>query len=132
MVLTSISDSIDGLQCSLACSSRDVLSLTAMTPSSTLFSPSPWYRSTWIALLFTYLPVSCTSWFELASGMFKHNYIYKIETNKVKKKRGYLMRQDNAIDTFSIKLSFSSIGQEKSKLQKQISKLLILIAIASS
>ena len=29
--------------------------------------------------------------------------------------------------TFSIKLSFSSIGQENPRLQKQISKLLILI-----
>ena len=40
------------------------------------------------------------------------------------------MRQDNTIHTFSIKLSFSSIGQDKSKLQKQISKLLILIEMA--
>ena len=37
---------------------------------------------------------------------------------------GYLMRQDNTIYTFSIKLSFSSIGQDKWKLQKQISKIL--------
>ena len=32
------------------------------------------------------------------------------------------MRQDNTIYTFSIKLSFSSIGQDKSKLQKQIER----------
>ena len=32
---------------------------------------------------------------------------------------------------FSIKLSFSNIGQEKSKLQKQISYLLILIEMAA-
>ena len=32
---------------------------------------------------------------------------------------------------FSIKLSFSSIGQDKSKLQKQISKLFILIEMAA-
>ena len=45
----------------------------------------------------------------------------------------YLMRKDNTIYIFSIKLSFySSIGQEKSKLQKQLSKLLILIATAAS
>ena len=36
------------------------------------------------------------------------------------------MRQDNAIYTFSIKLSFPSKGQNKSKLQKQISNILIL------
>ena len=41
------------------------------------------------------------------------------------------MRQDNTIYKYSIKLSFSSVGQEKSKLQKQISKLLILIATAA-
>ena len=49
-----------------------------------------------------------------------------IETNKVKKEH-YLIRQDK----FSIKLSFSSIGQDKSKLQKQISKILILIETAA-
>ena len=38
------------------------------------------------------------------------------KTNKVKKEC-YLIRQDNTIYTFSIKLSFSSIGQDKSKLQ---------------
>ena len=41
------------------------------------------------------------------------------------------MRQDNTIYTFSINIYFSSIGQDNSKLQKQISKLLILIAMAS-
>ena len=35
------------------------------------------------------------------------------------------MGQDNAIYKCSIKLSFSNKGQDKSKLQKQISKLLI-------
>ena len=35
------------------------------------------------------------------------------ETNKVKKEH-YLMRQNNTIYKFSIKLSFSSIGQDKS------------------
>ena len=38
------------------------------------------------------------------------------------KKECYLMRQDNTVYKFSIKLSFSSIGQDRSKLQKQISK----------
>ena len=38
----------------------------------------------------------------------------------------YLVRQDNTIYIFSIKFNFSSIGQNKSKLQKQIRKLLIL------
>ena len=37
------------------------------------------------------------------------------------------MRQDNTVYKVLIKLSLSSIGQDKSKLQKQISKLLILI-----
>ena len=36
------------------------------------------------------------------------------------------MRQDNTIYKVSINVSFSSIGQDKSKLQKQISTLLIL------
>ena len=54
-----------------------------------------------------------------------------LETNKVRKEC-YLMRQDNMIYTFSINISFSSIGQDKSKLQKQISKLLILIATATN
>ena len=43
----------------------------------------------------------------------------------------YVMRQDNTIYKFSIKLSFSNIGQDKSELQKQISKLFILIAMAT-
>ena len=47
------------------------------------------------------------------------------------KKECYLIRQDNTIYTFSITLYFSSIGQDKSKLQKQISKLLILIETAA-
>ena len=41
----------------------------------------------------------------------------------------YLMKQDNTIYIFFDKLAFSSIGQGKSKLQKQISKPLILIEI---
>ena len=49
----------------------------------------------------------------------------KIKRNKVKKER-YLMRQDSAIYTFSINLSFSSIGQDKSKLQKEIKCLSLL------
>ena len=53
-----------------------------------------------------------------------NNYqvIQKIKTNKVKKEH-YLMRQYNTIYTFLI-----NIGQDKSKLQKEISKLLILNA----
>ena len=47
------------------------------------------------------------------------------------KNEHYLIRQDNTIYTFSIKLSFSSIGQDKSKLQKQINKLLIWIETAA-
>ena len=44
------------------------------------------------------------------------------------------MRQDNTIYTFSIELSILNrpIRQEKSKLQKQISKLLILIEMTAS
>ena len=41
-----------------------------------------------------------------------------IETNKVKKEC-YLMKQDNIKYKFSINISFSSIGHDKSKLQKQ-------------
>ena len=51
--------------------------------------------------------------------------------NKVKKER-YLMRQDNTIYNFLIKKTISSIGQDNSKLQKQINKLLILIETAAS
>ena len=53
-----------------------------------------------------------------------------IETNKVKKER-YLMRQANTRLKFSINISFLSIGQNKSKLQKLKSKSLILIAMAA-
>ena len=53
-----------------------------------------------------------------------------IETNNVKKE-DYLIRQDNTIYTFLIEISLSSIGQEKSKLQKQVSKLLILFEMAA-
>ena len=41
------------------------------------------------------------------------------------------MGQDNAIYTFFIKLSFSSKGQKKTKLQKQISKILISTVMAA-
>ena len=57
--------------------------------------------------------------------------MFIIETNKVKKKEHYLITQDNTIYTFLIKLSFSTIGQDNSKLQKQISKLLILTEMAA-
>ena len=54
------------------------------------------------------------------------------ETKKVKKKQEhYLIRQDKTIYKLSIKLSLSSIGQDKSKLQRQISKLLILMKMAA-
>ena len=41
-------------------------------------------------------------------------------------KNNVLKTQDNTIYTFSINISFSSIGQDKVKLQKQRSKLLQL------
>ena len=47
------------------------------------------------------------------------------------KKERYLIRQNNTTYTFSRMFSFSSIGQDKSKLQKQISKLLILTETAA-
>ena len=53
-------------------------------------------------------------------------YTDTIETIKKVKKECYLIRQDNTAYTCLIKLSFSSIGQDKSKLQKPINKLLIL------
>ena len=60
--------------------------------------------------------------------MYKAVYLVLFNQNKQGfKKERCLIRQDNTIYTFSIKLSFSSIGQDKSKLQKQINKLLILI-----
>ena len=43
----------------------------------------------------------------------------------------YLIRQGNTIYKFWIQFSFLSIGREKWKLQKQISKLLILIETAA-
>ena len=46
------------------------------------------------------------------------------------KKEHYLMRREHNVQIFD-KLSFSNIGQDKSKLQKQISKLLILIAMVT-
>ena len=54
-----------------------------------------------------------------------------IEPNKVTKEH-YLTRQDNIIYKFSINKYFSSTGQDKSKLQKHICKLLILTATAVS
>ena len=41
------------------------------------------------------------------------------------KKECYLMRQDNTIYTFSIKVYFSNKEQNKSQLQKQISNIFI-------
>ena len=64
------------------------------------------------------------------------NIIYKFSikiyfwSNKVKKER-YIIREDNTIYKYSIKFSFSSIDQHKSKLQKQISRLLILSEMAA-
>ena len=43
----------------------------------------------------------------------------------------YFRSQDNTIYKLSINISFLNIGQDKSKLQKQISKLLILTATYS-
>ena len=42
----------------------------------------------------------------------------------------YLIRHGNTRDKCLIKLSFSSIGQDKSKLQKQIRKLFIIFEMA--
>ena len=61
----------------------------------------------------------------ISTNSIKQKWVNNIEINKVKKER-YLIRQHNKIYKFSIKLYFLSIGQEKSKLQKQICKLLIL------
>ena len=51
-----------------------------------------------------------------------------IKTKKVQNEH-YFIRQDNTIYKCMVKLSFSSIGQDKSKLQKQISMLFILIEV---
>ena len=68
-----------------------------------------------------------------------HKHIYLILDIARLKKERYLIRQDNIIHKFSMKLSFSSIGQEISKHQKQeiskqqkeIGKLLILTKMAA-
>ena len=60
-------------------------------------------------------------------GVGRPGTCHTFEANKVKKER-YSLIQNNTLYTFSIKFSFSSIEQ-KSKLQKQISKLLILIEV---
>ena len=59
------------------------------------------------------------------------NRLICLKQTRLGKKERYLKRQDNTIYKFSIKLSFSSIGQNKSKLQNQISKLLILTETAA-
>ena len=59
-----------------------------------------------------------------------NKYMYKIETNMVKKRMLFDKTRQYNIQ-ISIKLSFSSIGQENSKLLKQISKVLILIELAA-
>ena len=46
-------------------------------------------------------------------------------------KNTYLIRQDNTIYKHFIKLFFLSVGQDTSKLQKQISKLHILNEMAA-
>ena len=46
----------------------------------------------------------------------KRGNFVSTKTNKVKNEF-YLMRQDNSIYKFSINIYFSSIGQDKSKLQ---------------
>ena len=63
------------------------------------------------------------------SPLVLHNVCKLIYRNKVLRKR-YLIREDNIIYTFLIKLSFSSIGQVNSKLQNQVIKLLILTETA--
>ena len=39
--------------------------------------------------------------------------LQRLKQTRLKKKDCYLIRQDNTINTFSMKLCFSSIGQEK-------------------
>ena len=57
--------------------------------------------------------------------MTKVNFILFNRMKQIRlKNKCYLVRQDNTIHTFSIVLSFSSIGQDKSKLlQKHIIEL---------
>ena len=57
------------------------------------------------------------AWLSQKAQSFLDQLHNKIETNKVKKKPHYLIIQDNT----------TSIGQDKSKVQKHLSKLLILI-----
>ena len=71
----------------------------------------------------------CSYFLNAAQLCVAHLSLIKIEINNVKKER-YLISQDNTIYKYSIKKKNSSIGQDKSKLQKQISILLILIATA--
>ena len=55
---------------------------------------------------------------------------YKSKQTRLKKEC-YLMRKDNTVCQFLIKIYFLSIGQDKSELQKPISELLILVATAA-
>ena len=78
------------------------------------------YMSCWL-LIMDFSTVMQWRLFQLV-----HTYLglyLKIKLKQRFKKERYLIRQDNTIYKFSIKLSFSSTGQDKSKLQKQISKL---------
>ena len=59
---------------------------------------------------------------------FQSTTIYLLDRNK---QECYLTDKTIQYIILFIKLSFSSIGQDKSKVQKQISKLLILIAMAA-
>ena len=52
--------------------------------------------------------------------------LIEIKQTRLKKER-HLMIQDNTIYIFSIKLFFSSIGQDKSKLQKEISEIFAVV-----
>ena len=73
--------------------------------------------------------MSALSALDLKHQMYKPNFNMR-ETNKVKKECD-LITQDNTIYKFSRYIFFSSIGQDNSKLQKQISKLLVLTATAA-
>ena len=60
-----------------------------------------------------------------------YNLGKKKKQTRLKKRLFNKTRQDNKIYKFSITLSCSSIRQDKSKLQKQISKLLIYFKMAA-
>ena len=63
--------------------------------------------------------------------IFYNTLNFFVMWNVQNKKKNTIWQDNTVYKHFSIKLSFSIIGQDKSKLQKQIIKLLILMEMAA-